>query len=182
MLVYDFSTFPILETERLYLRRLSDKDVREVFEMRSDPENMKFIPRPLLQNHDEALAHIAKINDQIDANQGINWAVTIKGSNKLVGIMGFYRTEFEHYRSEIGYMIHPDFHGRGIVSEAVQKLIGYAFKEMGLHSVVAVIDPLNIASEKALLKNGFVKEGHFKENEFYNGKFIDSVYYSKLNN
>ncbi|MBD3582975.1 GNAT family N-acetyltransferase [Flavobacterium selenitireducens] len=181
MLTYDFSLFPILETERLYLRKLSESDVVEVFEMRSDPANMKFIPRPLIQDHTEALAHIAKINDQIEANQGINWAVTLKGNDKLVGIMGFYRTEFEHFRSEIGYMIHPDYHGQGIVSEAIKKLVEYAFSTMGLHSIVAVIDPDNVASEKVLQKNGFVKEGHFKENEFYDGKFIDSVHYSIVN-
>jgi len=181
MLTYDFSVFPVLESDRLLLRKVSDEDVAEIFLMRSDPENMKFIPRPLLQNHEDALAHIAMINDQIDANLGINWSVTVKGSDKMVGIMGFYRTQFEHYRSEIGYMIHPDFHGQGIVTEAIKLLIDYAFSAMGLHSIVAVIDPDNLASEKVLQKNGFTKEAHFRENEFYNGKFIDSVHYCKLN-
>jgi len=181
MLTYDFSTFPVLETERLILRRLRDSDVNEIFEMRSDPESMKYIPRPLTQNHEDALAHIAKINEQIDLNQGINWAVTLKGDDILVGLMGFYRTEFENYRAEIGYMIHPGYQRRGIVSEAIQRMVSFAFSNLGLHSIEAVIDPENTASEKALQNNGFVKEAHFRENGFFDGKFIDSVHYCILN-
>lgn len=181
MLTYDFSTFPVLQTDRLLLRRPADSDVNEIFEMRSDRDNMRFIPRPLLQDREQALDHVRIINEQIDRNEGINWAVTLKGDDRLIGLIGFYRTEFEHFRSEIGYMIHPDFHGRGIVSEAITRLLEYAFSDMNLHSVVAVIDPENIASEKVLQKTGFLKEAHFRENEFYDGKFIDSVHYSILN-
>lgn len=181
MLTYDFSPFPILETERLHLRRLRDSDVQQVFEMRSDEQNMKYIPRPRCQNLDEAYAHISLINERIDTNEAINWAVTLKGEDKAIGIMGFYRTQFEDFRSEIGYMLHPDYHGRGIVTEAIKRLVAYAFSEMKLHSIEAIIDPENIASEKALIKCGFVKEAHFRENGFFDGKFFDSVHYSILN-
>jgi ribosomal-protein-alanine N-acetyltransferase len=53
---------------------------------------------------------------------------------------------------------------------------------MVLHSTEAIIDPKNKASERVLEKAGFIKEAHFKENEFFDGKFIDSVVYSKLKN
>jgi ribosomal-protein-alanine N-acetyltransferase len=53
---------------------------------------------------------------------------------------------------------------------------------MKLHSIEAIIDPENGASEKVLQKNGFIKEGHLKENEFYDGKFLDCFIYSRLNN
>lgn len=78
-------------------------------------------------------------------------------------------------------MILPEFQGRGIVTESIQALVDYAFNGMKLHSVEAVIDPDNTASEKVLQKCSFVKEAHFKENEFYEGKFWDSVIYSILN-
>ena len=51
---------------------------------------------------------------------------------------------------------------------------------MNLHSIEAVIDPRNIASEKVLQKCGFLKEAHLIENEYYEGKFWDSVIYSLL--
>ena len=68
MLTINFHPFQNLETERLMLRRLHDNDVNEVLELRGNPETMKFIPRPLAKNTDDALEHIKMINDKIDEN------------------------------------------------------------------------------------------------------------------
>ncbi len=181
MLTINFSPFPILETERLILRRVLPSDVKEMFELRSNPETMKYIPRPLVTNYDEALAHIKMMEDKIETNEGINWAITLKGDDKMLGVIGHYRIKPEHYRAEVGYMILPEYHGKGITTEAVQCVVDYGFNTMQLHSIEGVIDPENEASERVLHKCGFVKEAHFKENEFYDGKFIDAVVYSKLN-
>ena len=181
MLTINFSPFPILETERLILRRVLPSDVKEMFELRSNPETMKYIPRPLLTNHEEALAHIQMMEDKIETNEGINWAITLKGDDKMLGVIGHYRIKPEHYRAEVGYMILPEYHGKGITTEAVQCVVAYGFNTMQLHSREGVIDPENDASQRVLQKCGFVKEAHFKENEFYDGKFIDAVVYSKLN-
>lgn len=180
MLEFNFTPFPILETERLLLRRVDNKDVNEVFSMRSNAETMKYIPRPLVTNNEEALAHIALLDSGLEKNEAINWAITFKGENKLLGIIGFYRTKFEDYRSEIGYMLLSENHGKGIASEAVKRALDYGFNKMNLHSIEAIIDPRNKESERVLLKNGFVKEGHIKENTFFNGEFLDSVIYSKI--
>ena len=181
MLTINFSPFPILETERLILRRVLPSDVKEMFELRSNPETMKYIPRPLLTNHEEALAHIQMMDDKIETNEGINWAITLKGDDKMLGVIGHYRIKPEHYRAEVGYMILPEYNGKGITTEAVQCVVDYGFNTMQLHSIEGVIDPENGASEKVLQKCGFVKEAHFKENEYFDGKFIDAVVYSKLN-
>ena len=180
MLELNFTPFPILETERLILRRVDKNDVNEIFSMRSNPETMKYIPRPLVSTNEDALAHIALLDSGIEKNEAINWAITFKGENKLLGIIGFYRTKFEDFRSEIGYMLLSENHGKGIASEAVERALEYGFNDMNLHSIEAIIDPRNNASERVLQKNGFIKEGHFKENTFFNGEFLDSVIYSKI--
>ena len=180
MLTINFTPFPILENSQLLLRRITNDDANELFEIRSNPENMKFIPRPLHQNIDDSLAMIKMMNDKIDENTDINWAVTLKGNDKLIGIVGHYRIEAENYRSEIGYMISPEFKGQSLMTEIVDLLLDYGFNKLNLHSIEAIIDPKNGASEKVLLKNNFVKEAHFIENGFHDGKFIDSVHYSIL--
>lgn len=180
MLTFNFFPFPELTSNRLHFRKLNDNDVDEVYTLRSNPKTMKYIPRPLVTNHEEALAHIKLINDKIDENIDINWAVTEKNNDKCIGIMGFYRARPENYRTELGYMILPEYHNKGYVSEAVDTLLNYAFNTLNFHSIEAIIDPENIASERVLLKNGFVKEAHLIENEFYNGRFIDTVIYSLL--
>jgi ribosomal-protein-alanine N-acetyltransferase len=180
MLQINFTPFHELETERLLLRRVVESDVNEVFALRSNPETMQYIPRPLVTSNEEALEHIRMIEDKIVANEGINWAITLKGNSKLLGIIGHYRIKPEHYRAEIGYMLLPDYHGKGIVTEAVKAVVAYGFDQMNLHSIEAIIDPANTASAMVLEKNGFVKEAHLRENECYNGKFLDTVIYGLL--
>ena len=176
----NFNPFPDLSTDRLFLRQLNNNDVHEVLELRGNAETMKFIPRPLAKTADDALAHIKIINDKIDANEGINWAICKKDNPKFIGLLGLYKIHKESFRAEIGYMILPEFNNQGIATEAIQAVINYGFDVMNLHSIEGVIDPANIASEKVLIKNGFVKEAHFIENEFAEGKFWDAAVYSLL--
>ena len=181
MLIINFDPFPNLETERLLLRRVDANDIKEIFALRSNPETMKYIPRPLVKTDEEALAHIAMIDGKIDSNEGINWAITLKNNPKLIGIIGHYMIKPEHYRAEIGYMLLPEYHGKGIVSEAVKEVVKYGFEVMKLHSIEAVLDHENYGSAKVLEKNGFVKEAHLKENSFFEGRFLDTLIYSILN-
>ncbi len=180
MLEVNFSPFPNLKTERLILRRLDKTDVNDLLTLRGNPEIMKYIPRPLTKTVEEALEHIAKIDDGIDTDQGINWAICLKTDNKFIGIIGHYKIQKENYRAEIGYMLLPEFHGQGIITEAIQEALNYGFDVLNLHSVEAIIDPRNEASERVLQKNGFVKEAHLLENGFYDGTFLDMVIYSLL--
>jgi ribosomal-protein-alanine N-acetyltransferase len=179
MVNINFTPFPNLETERL--RRLVKEDVNEVFALRSDKEVMKYIPRPLVKTNEEALEHIAMIDEKIENNEGINWAISLKGNPKLIGIIGHYRIKPEHFRAEIGYMLLPEYHGKGIIVEAIKETLNYGFQVMKLHSIEAIIDPENYASESVLQKSGFVKEAHLKENEYYEGRFLDTVIYSIIN-
>lgn len=180
MLQPNFTPFPVLESERLVFRAIKETDVHEIFALRSNPELMQYIPRPLVTTLDEATEHMKMIQDKIDANEGINWAMTEKGKDKLISLIGFYRIQNEHYRSEIGYMLLSEYQNKGYITEAIQTLLNYGFTIMGLHTVEAIIDPRNLASEKVLVKNGFAKEAHFVENIYFEGKFLDSVHYSIL--
>jgi ribosomal-protein-alanine N-acetyltransferase len=181
MLDINFTPFPNLETDRLQLRRVVIGDVNEIFALRSNVETMKYIPRPLAKTKEEALAHIAMIDEKIENNEGINWAITLKDNPKLIGIIGHYRIKPEHFRAEIGYMLLLEYHRKGIITEAIKVTVNYGFEIMKLHSIEAIIDPENFASEKVLQKSGFVKEAHLKENEYYEGRFLDTVIYSILN-
>ena len=182
MLEVNFLPFPILKTERLLLRRVNVDDAETILDLRSNDEVMKYIPRPYLKNREEALDLIAMFDDKIENGIGINWGITfLDKPEKIIGIIGHYRMKPEHYRAEVGYMLFPEFNGQGIVSEALQKVVEYGFSDMKLHSIEAILDPANVASEKVLLKNGFIKEAHLFENEYYDGRFLDSMIYSKLN-
>jgi ribosomal-protein-alanine N-acetyltransferase len=182
MLEINFLPFPKLKTERLLMRQVNANDAETLLALRSNDEVMKYIPRPYLKNKEDALELIAMFDDKIENGIGINWGITfLNKPEQIIGIIGHYRIKPEHYRAEVGYMLFPEYNGKGIVSEALQKVVDYGFNDMKLHSIEAILDPENKGSERVLLKNGFVKEAHLLENEYYEGRFLDSMIYSKLN-
>jgi len=64
MLEINFHPFKNLETERLLLRRVTADDVNEIMELRSNPETMKFIPRPLVTDIEQAMEHFKMIDEK----------------------------------------------------------------------------------------------------------------------
>ncbi|WP_428225480.1 GNAT family N-acetyltransferase [Flavobacterium sp.] len=177
---FSFLPFQNLESTRLLLRQMNYSDVDGVFALRGNPENMKYIPRPLLKSRVEAMELIDTINQKIEKNEGINWAIIEKSSGVFIGFLGHYRIQWAHSRSEIGYMFLPEAQGKGYATEAVELIVKYGFEQMKMHSLEAVIDPANTGSARVLEKNHFVKEAHIRENEFFEGKYWDSVIYSLL--
>jgi ribosomal-protein-alanine N-acetyltransferase len=174
----NFNPFPVLYTERLILRQVHEDDADDLFRMRSDREIMRFIPRPLATKREDALTLIRTMNYEGAKNNSINWAMSFKDQQGLIGIIGYPRVSKEGRRGEIGYLLDKAHQGKGIMHEALVAVLSYGFLQAGFHTIEAVIDPDNIASEKLLLKNGFVKEAHFRENLYFEGRWLDSVHYT----
>jgi ribosomal-protein-alanine N-acetyltransferase len=175
-----FTPFPLLETTRLLLREIVPEDVHDLFRYRSDSEVMKYIGRPLAKELADATKLIDVLRTNAAENNGITWAITLKGENILRGTIGFWRIVKEHHRAEIGYLLDPALQGKGLMQEAVEEVLRYGFEEMGLHSVEAVVNPDNLASIRLLERNAFVKEAYFREDFCFDGKFQDTCVYSLL--
>jgi ribosomal-protein-alanine N-acetyltransferase len=180
MLTLNFSPYPVITTARLVLREITEEDAQQIFFLRSDTRVMEFLDRPMLQSEQEGLELTRKIIDGVVKNEGITWGISLKNEKKLVGTIGFWQITKEHFRAEIGYMLHPDLQGKGYMHEAIKGVIGYGFTKLGIHSIEANVNPNNTASIKLLEKNGFVREAYHKENYYYNGKFLDSAIYSLI--
>jgi ribosomal-protein-alanine N-acetyltransferase len=155
-------------------------DAPGIFFQRSDENMIRYLDRAPAKSIDEASTYIKNIIESESKNESISWALTLKGQNKLIGTISFWRIVFEHYRAEIGYVLHTNYQGKGLMQEAMESVLHYGFSKMKLHSVEANVNPSNVASIKLLERNGFVKEAHFKENYFYNGQFLDSAIYSLI--
>lgn len=180
MLTVDLPVFPILTTERLVLRELRPTDADQVFALRSDPLAMQHVNRPLAQTIEDASALIELITGMVAANDAVQWAITLKGDDTFIGIIGFWRIVKEHHYGELGYMLARDHWGKGIMSEAIGAVVDFGFHSLDFHRVEAITRPQNVASIRALVKNGFVQEAHFKENIFWNGAFQDSLHFGRL--
>lgn len=180
MLALTVLPLPSLSTQRLELRSMKLSDAEDFFQIRSNKEAMKYIDRPLMDTVEQAQKMIMDCEEGMAQNQLLNWGIYLKGEEKLIGTIGFYRLNLEHHRGEIGYMLHPSWWRKGLMQEAIAAILDIGFDHYHFHSLEANLNPSNEASEKLLIKNGFEKEGYFKESYYSNGIFLDSLIYSKL--
>lgn len=181
MLCPSFSPFPEIETQRLLLRRMTIDDAEVILYLRSNDEVMKYIDRERTKSIEEAKSFIDKIDASLNSNNGVMWGIMLKEKPRtLIGNIGYWRLIKEHYRAEVGYMLHPSFWKKGIMKEALLRVIDFGFAEMNLHSIEANINPGNEASAKLLESTGFIKEAYFKEDFFFDGEFRDTIIYSQL--
>lgn len=180
MLNLKFSPFPVLQTERLVLRKIEISDAPQLFLLRSNTGVMEYLDRPMAQHINDAVDLIHKITDSLKTNDGITWAITLKNDPGLIGTIGYWRIIKDHFRAEIGYMLDLAYQRKGFMQEAMRTVLDFGFSEMKLHSVEANVNPANAASARLLERIGFTKEAYFKENYFYNNRFLDSAIYSLL--
>lgn len=181
MLQLNFLHFPDITTNRLLLKQPTIADAANVYQMRSDKEVMKYLDRPLAASVDDAVALITSITDLFKKNEAVTWGIyLLEEPQTLVGTIGFWQIQKEHYRAEIGYMLTPAAQGKGLMQEAISAVLHYGFTHLNLHSVEANVNPANEASIRLLERNGFVREAYFRENYYYNGTFVDSAVYSLL--
>ena len=180
MLTLNFDPFPLITTERLILREVDKNDANEIFFLRSDEEVLKYLDKAPAKSIEEALLFIDNITYSQKNTECITWAIVLKGSSNLIGTICLWNIQKQNYRTEIGYVLHPQYQGKGIMQEAMIKVLEYGFSEMKLHSVEGNVNPYNTSSIKLLERNNFIQEAYFKENLFYDGKFVDTIIYSLL--
>ena len=180
MLEFNFHPFPVIETERLTLRRITLTDIPFVFSVRSDAEIMKYIDKPLAKSEADVMPLFEQMETALAANLGISWILVLKETAQPVGQIGFWRIDRENHRAEVGYILSKAFFGKGLGSEALKLALTYGFTTLKFHSIEANVNPENLASNRILEKQGFVREAYFRENFYYNGKVLDTAIYSLL--
>ena len=163
MLNKAFSPFPILITEQLKLRCLAITDEQEIFALRTDPEINKYLNRPSSHSLDDARNFINKVNENIDKNDSLYWAITLTGSDILIGTICLFGFIYESAECEIGYELSPSFQGRGIMTEAAEKVVDYAFHTLKVQKMEACLHRDNQPSIKLLEKLEFIRSKSYEE-------------------
>ena len=153
----NFAPFPILTTERLTLRQLVINDAREIFMLRSDSEINKYLDRQISNTIDEARNFINKVNENTNNSESLYWAITLSDRDILVGTICLFSFPEENNKCEIGYELLTNFQGKGIMKEAAEKVIDYAFNTIKVQKIEAFFHRDNQRSinllEKLLFRN-----------------------------
>lgn len=150
----NFSPFPTLNTERLVLRKMNiETDVPAIFELLSNEENQRYLKRPLAQSLEEAKQHISRMNKGAEDDKWLVWA--IEKEEDLVGTICLWNFATAQNSGEIGYELHPDFQGKGLMSEAMQAVIDYGINQIQLDQFRAITESKNTGSIRLLEKHAF---------------------------
>jgi ribosomal-protein-alanine N-acetyltransferase len=158
MLTFNFTPFPIIATERLLLRQLTLEDEKEIFLLRSDEGVNRYLDRPKAQTIKDARNFIQNINEGISNNDRIYWAVRLIENPRLVGTIGLWNLSAEKAAAEIGYELLPSFQGKGIMQEALTKVIEFGFQTMQLQILEAWVSKANNSSIRTLERNHFRRD------------------------
>jgi RimJ/RimL family protein N-acetyltransferase len=170
------------ETERLALRTLTPDDFDALFSYQSRSDVARYLywgPR----TKDEVRVSLEKklASTAIRSEEDVlSLAVVLKTTNEMVGDFILQLLSEEHHVAEIGFIIHPDYHGRGYATEAGRAVLGIAFEELELHRVIGRTEVRNVASARVLEKLGMRREAHFVENEFVKGEWQSELVYAIL--
>lgn len=165
-----FRRIPILETERLILRKITLADAGDMYEYSRDPETSKFLLWEAHPNLRYTRSHILYLQKAYAKCEFFDWGVIEKASGKFIGTCGFTEIYDKERRAEIGYVLSPKFHRRGYAPEAVKCILQYGFEELGLEKCSGRFMEENAASQKVLTRLGFWNDTTKKEDFYKRGK------------
>lgn len=180
--IFDFSFFPVLETERLLLRRMTHEDADALAVIYGDPAVLRYIViEPPCETTEQATWWIDHFDEQFQLHQGMRWAITrCENPTQLIGICGFYLWHQDHRRVDIGYGLHPGWWRQGYMTEAIHAVVRWCFDNLNLNRIQADCNDDNIGSQQVLLKVGFRLEGTWRESHFEYGRFVNVQQYGLL--
>ncbi len=151
-------------TENLDLIPLKASDAKDLFELHSDPEVMRYIKPPVTEMS-EIQKTIMKFDSYTEVNEDMGmWVARLEETEEFVGwcILQHIEQNMDN-PIEIGYRLHKKFWGKGYATEMAKVLVEYAEKKLKIKNLCGITHPENIASQKVLEKAGF----SFKENRTY---------------
>ncbi|HEY2790547.1 MAG TPA: GNAT family N-acetyltransferase [Gaiellales bacterium] len=173
--------YPI-ETERLLLRPFAQGDYDALLAIQSRADVTRFLywePR----TPDEVLPALERrIADAALWQEGdtLGCAVVLRTTGELIGDCSLHWVSAEHRVGEIGFVFHPDHHGRGYATEAARPLLEFGFATVGLHRIIGRLEARNVASARVLEKLGMRREALLIENEFVKGEWQSELDYAIL--
>ncbi len=168
-----FTKMPVLETERLILRKMCVTDARDMYEYSRNPAVTEYLT--WWPHADEAYTrnYLSYLSTRYRVGDFYDWAITLKESGKMIGTCGFTRFDFTNDVAEVGYVLNPEYWGKGIAAEALFEVIKFGFSSLDIHRVEGKYIAGNEKSRRVMEKVGMKFEGIRRESMKIKGKYRD---------
>ena len=170
------SEFPIIKTDRILMREITDLDLENIFKGLSNPS--------IIEHYGISFNNLEETKEQMiwfaDKKQ-MWWAICSIDSQTFYGAGGLNDINDVENKAEIGLWLLPDFWGRGIMKEVLPLICDYGFKNLKLNRIEGFVETENLNCKNAMSKLDFKHEGTIKDCEIKNGKAISVDIYAKTN-
>lgn len=167
-----------LYTARLKLRPLERGDAVALFEALSDPEVMTYWDWSGATSIEEAQTFVDALLEDVACGAAHYWAIL--AGEVFVGSCDLSELDDYHKRGEIGFMLLRRFWRQGYAFEAMQAVIDYGVRRLGIERLSARTHAGNEASAALLAKLGFAHEGTLKGYILRDGRRRDCELFGRL--
>ncbi len=173
-----------LETDRLILRDYTEQDFEAYFRLKSDPQTMYYLQDLWVHSRAEARSDFSDLlSDQAAPSRRFCFLhMELKGSHEQVGSIGYTVIDSTPVGKlvHLGYFTYPKHWGNGYTSEALKRLLEYAFTENNVYRVTTGCLAENRGSERVMQKNGMIREAERPDYEWHDGKLKIRLEYRLL--
>jgi len=174
------ANIPTIETERLLLRKISLNDASDMFEYASNPEVSEYTMWSTHTSIEDTKYFLKSITKMYKKRELVDWGIVHKVEKKFIGTCGFVEWSMTHSRAEMGYAISRKYWNQGYMSEAVNAMMEFGFREMLLNRIQGKCQVDNIGSARVMEKVGMQLEGILRQQLFVKGEYWDLKIYSIL--
>ncbi|MFJ7669323.1 GNAT family N-acetyltransferase [Lysinibacillus sp. NPDC097195] len=174
-----------IQGEKCYVRTFQEKDAQSLTGLVSRNKYFWSTYEPLQRPEYYTIdAQYKKIQESLylmGSKREYTFGIYELGTNNLIGHIALYAIKRLPYSSAfVGYAMDEIYVGKGIVTEAVELVVKFAFEQIGLHRVEAYVSTENMASIRVLEKSGFQQEGLLRKLLYINGQWVDHYMYARL--
>lgn len=153
-------------TDRLILRTLTEFDSYEVLGIRSHPVINQFLHRDSPKNTFEALDFILNIQRKSANGEIFFLGIALQNKPELIGTICLWNFSGDRKTAELGYELLPEYHGKGIMSEAVTFILNYGFEDLNVSKIEAFTNKNNLNSIQLLQKFNFTLNVNRKDEKY----------------
>ena len=170
-----------IETDRLTIRRMQDRDLRNFLEYESHPDHCRYLSRGPYTD-DQARDFIAVARDLPLGAEGQyhHLSIELRSTAKMIGSVCVKVVSQAHRQGDVGWFLHPGYQGQGLATEASRALLEFAFTKLDLHRITAHCDAQNTRSRLMMERLGMRREGFYRQIAYFDEVWHDQYSYAIL--
>jgi len=171
-----------LRTARLDLRPYQEGDLEHVRAMQTREEVTRYLYWDVMTEEEvrETLAKKMGRAALRKEGDGLNPVAVLRETDEVVGDAALLWVSEVHRTGEVGFVLKPEFQGRGFATELAAEMLRLGFEEAGLHRIIGRCDARNTSSWAVLDRVGMRREAHLVQNEWVKGEWCDELDYALL--